>query len=59
MNMKYDPVNRVWYDHTPEEWLARGCSAMSLPCSVAARLMKGKQREDAPEKEPPEMDEPQ
>ena len=38
--MKYDPVNKVYYDHTPEEWaeFKGGHSGMSLPASVAARL---------------------
>ena len=45
--MKYDPVNHVWYDHTPEEWaeVRRGHSAMSLPGSIAAQLIKSRERQ--------------
>jgi len=45
--MKYDPVNKVCYDHTPEEWakLKGGHSAMSLPSSVAAQLIKSRERQ--------------
>ena len=46
--MKYDPVNHVWYDHTPEEWakVRGGYAGMSLPASVAARLKpQGQQQE--------------
>lgn len=45
--MKYDPVNKIYYDHTPEEWaeLKGGHSAMSLPGSVAAQLIKSRERQ--------------
>ena len=45
--MKYDPVNGVYYDHTPEEWakLKGGRSGMSLPGSVAAQLVKSRERQ--------------
>ena len=48
--MKYDPVNKVRYDHTPEEWLKvkGGHSAMSLPASVAAQLIRAKKQEKNP-----------
>ncbi len=44
--MKYDPVNELYYDHTPEEWAERrkGNHAMSLPASVAARLKDREQQ---------------
>ena len=44
--MKYDPVNKVWYDHTPEEWAARHPRVMSLPASVAARLKSPEQQQE-------------
>ena len=46
--MKYDPVNNVYYDHTPEEWakVKAGHSAMSLPGSIAARLANKEQEQE-------------
>ena len=46
--MKYDPVNKVYYDHTPEEWAKAkgGHSSMSLPGSVAARLASKEQEQE-------------
>ena len=45
--MKYDPVNQVYYDHTPAEWAKAkgGHIAMSLPASVAARLKNREQEQ--------------
>jgi len=47
--MKYDPVNGVEYDHTPEEWAEAkgGHSGMSLPGSVAAQLIQGQHEQDS------------
>ena len=46
--MKYDPINKVYYDHTPEEWAKAkgGHSSMSLPGSVAARLASKEQEQE-------------
>ncbi len=50
--MKYDPVNKVYYDHTPEEWakLKGGYSGMSLPGSVAARLKPQERQQERDER---------